>query len=84
MNLGYCHLYGRGVPADKTEALRLFRLAVEQGEAKAGPEVERLEGTVKKPRIRFVDATEGDALRDRGGGWGDAAEESVGGGADPA
>ena len=35
------------VSADKAEALRLFRLAVEQGEEKAAREVERLakEGT---------------------------------------
>ena len=32
MNLGYCYLRGHAVPADKQEALRLFRLAVDQGE----------------------------------------------------
>ena len=58
MNLGYCTLRGHGVPADAVEAQRLFRLAVEQGEEKARSEVERLEGTVKKPRIRLVDASE--------------------------
>jgi hypothetical protein len=47
MNLGYCYLRGHGVPADKEEALRLFREAVERGEAKAAPEVERLE----EPRV---------------------------------
>jgi hypothetical protein len=47
MNLGYCYLRGHGVPADKEEALRLFREAVEWGEAKAAQEVERLEG----PRV---------------------------------
>ena len=57
MNLGYCHLSGHGVPVDKTEALRLFRLAVEQGEEKARPEVERLEQDVKRNRIRSIDAT---------------------------
>jgi hypothetical protein len=36
----------------------LFRLAVEQGEEKARPEVERLEQDVKKPRMQLVDATE--------------------------
>jgi hypothetical protein len=45
------------VPADKGEALRLFRLAVEQGEPKAQSEVERLEGPIKRPRVRVVDAT---------------------------
>ena len=35
MNLGYCHLHGRAMPADKVEALRLFRLAVERGGEKA-------------------------------------------------
>jgi len=59
MNLGYCYLSGHGVAADKVEALRLFRVAVEQGEDKARKEVERLEGTVKKPTVRFVVATEG-------------------------
>lgn len=44
MNLGYCHLRGHGVAADKVEGLRLFRLAVERGEEKAAHEVERLEG----------------------------------------
>jgi len=44
MNLAYCYLRGKGIPADQAEALRLFRLAVAQGEAKARPEVERLEG----------------------------------------
>ena len=58
MNLGYCTLWGHGVPIDKAEALRLFRLALEQGEEKARPEVERLEGTVKKHSIRLVDASE--------------------------
>ena len=58
MNLGYCTLRGHGVPADKTEALRMFRFAVEQGEVKAAAEVERLEGVVKKNRIRLVDASE--------------------------
>jgi TPR repeat protein len=43
MNMGYCYLRGHGVPADKGEALRLFKLAVEQGEPKAQPEVDRLE-----------------------------------------
>jgi len=57
MNLGYCYLRGHGVPADKWEALRLFRLAVEQGEDKARQEVERLEGPMKKSKVRFVDAT---------------------------
>ena len=57
MNLGYGYLHGHGVPADKGEALRLFRLAVEQGEEKARQEVERLEGPVQKPKVRFVDAT---------------------------
>jgi len=57
MNLGYCHLRGHGLPADKVEALRLFRLAVEQGEDKARKEVERLEGPMKRPRVRFVDVT---------------------------
>jgi hypothetical protein len=55
MNLGYCHLRGHGVPADKGEALRLFRLAVEQGEEKAQQEVEQLESG---PRVRIVDVTE--------------------------
>lgn len=58
MNLGYCYLWGHGIPADKAEALRLFRLAVERGEQKAAKEVERLEGSVKKPKVRFFDATE--------------------------
>jgi TPR repeat protein len=57
MNLGYCYLRGKGLPADKGEALRLFRLAVEQGEDKARREVERLEGPMKKPQVRFIDAT---------------------------
>jgi hypothetical protein len=64
MNLGYCHLRGHGMPADKREALRLFRQAVEWGELKAAPEVERLEGSVAGPamsppvtEIRFVDET---------------------------
>ena len=47
MNLGYCYLRGHGVPADMGEALRLSREAVERGEVKAAPEVERLEG----PRV---------------------------------
>lgn len=43
MNLGYCHLRGRqGLPADEGEVVRLFRLAVEQGEPKAAEELERL------------------------------------------
>jgi len=42
MNLGYCYLRGHGVPADKAEALRLFRLAVERGEQRAADELERL------------------------------------------
>jgi hypothetical protein len=54
MNLGYCYLNGHGVPANKDEALRLFRLAVEQGEEKAVKEVERLEGTMDKPKVRVV------------------------------
>jgi hypothetical protein len=57
MNLGYCYLHGHGVPAEKGEALRLFQCAVEQGEEKARQEVERLEGPVQKPKVRFVDAT---------------------------
>jgi TPR repeat protein len=58
MNLGYCYLHGRGVSADKVEAMRLFRRAVAQGETRAQPEMERLEGDVKKPAVRLVDATE--------------------------
>ena len=42
MNLGYCYLRGHRVPADKAEALRLFRLAVERGEQRAADELERL------------------------------------------
>jgi hypothetical protein len=45
------------VPADKSEALRLFRLAMQQGEEKAQPEVERLEETTKKSKVTIVDAT---------------------------
>jgi TPR repeat protein len=53
MNLGYCSLRGHGVPADKTEALRLFRLAVEQGEETgvtlaSGASAESLEGTASR------------------------------------
>jgi TPR repeat protein len=51
MNLGYCYLRGKGLPADKGEALRLFRLAVEQGEERAAKEVERLEGGVTYGKI---------------------------------
>jgi hypothetical protein len=54
MNFGYCTLRGHGVPANKTEALRLFRLAVAQGEAKAVPEVERLEETRQEPKVTIV------------------------------
>jgi len=43
MNLGYCFLRGHGVAPDKVVALRLFRVAVEQGEDRAAREVERLE-----------------------------------------
>ena len=63
MNLGYCYLRGHGVPADKVEALRLFRLAVEQGEPKAADELERLGEPVENSkvkmhrRIRFVGET---------------------------
>lgn len=57
MNLGYCYLRGKGLPADKGEALQLFRLAVEQGEDKARQEVERLDGPIKGPQVRFVDKT---------------------------
>lgn len=46
-----------GLRYSPKQALRLFRLAVEQGEEKARPEVERLAATVPKTRIRFVDAT---------------------------
>lgn len=49
MNLGYCYLRGHGLPADKGEALRLFRLAVEQGEERAAHEVERLGGKGDAP-----------------------------------
>jgi hypothetical protein len=45
------------VPADKAEALRLFQLAVEQGEERARREVERLAAPVKKSKIKFVDRT---------------------------
>jgi TPR repeat protein len=41
MNLGYCYLRGHGVPASRVEALRLFRLAIEQGERNAADELER-------------------------------------------
>lgn len=64
MNLGYCYLRGHGVPADKGEALRLFRLAVRQGEPKAADELERLGEPVEDPKVevhravRFVDETE--------------------------
>jgi len=62
MNLGYCYLRGKGIPADRTEALRLFRLAVKQGEPKAGEELERLDELVEEPgaetRVRFRDVTE--------------------------
>ena len=56
-------LAGHGVPADKAEALRLFRLAVEQGEPKAADELERLgepspNGRSVRRGIRFVDETE--------------------------
>lgn len=63
MNLGYCYLRGHGVPADKVEALRLFRLAVEQGEPQAAVELERLGEPVEDSkvkmhrRIRYVDET---------------------------
>jgi hypothetical protein len=63
MNLGYCYLRGTGLPTDKDEALRLFRLAVEQGEPKAVDELERLGEPVSKEKvtirngIRFVDET---------------------------
>ena len=78
MNLGYCYLSGHAVAADKVEALRLFRLAVEQGEEKARPEVERLEQDMKKNRIRFIDATEaGTHFGIVGAGGVAPAEESV-------
>jgi len=34
-NLGVLHEFGRGVPQDHAEAARLYRLAAEQGYAKA-------------------------------------------------
>jgi len=51
---------GHGVPADREEALRLFRQAVEWGEEKAVKEVERLEGVAKYGRIPegFIDRTQ--------------------------
>jgi hypothetical protein len=57
MNLGYCYLRGKGLPADKEEALRLFRLAVEQGEPKAADELERLESSAayERPPRGFKD-----------------------------
>jgi TPR repeat protein len=70
MNLGYCYLRGHGVPADKEEALRLFREAVERGEDKAAQEVERLEGNRVYGRIPkgFKDRTsEGTGLALVGG-----------------
>ena len=42
MNLGSCYRLGHGVPANRTEALRLFRLALEHGETRAAEEIERL------------------------------------------
>lgn len=57
MNLGYCYLQGYGVPADKGEALRLFRRAVGQGEEKARKEIERLEGPIQRSWVGIVDAT---------------------------
>ena len=42
MNLGSCYRLGHGVPADRTEALRLFRLALEHGETRAAEEIVRL------------------------------------------
>jgi len=67
MNLGYCYLRGHGVQADKDAALRLFRLAVAQGQDKAARELERLgEPVSDKPvrtveAIRWVDMTESGA-----------------------
>jgi hypothetical protein len=58
MNLGYCYLRGHGVAADRVEALRFFRLAVEQGEDKAEKEVERLENPAGRPKVRFVYTSE--------------------------
>jgi TPR repeat protein len=62
MNLGYCYLRGHGIPSDKVEALRLFRLAVEQGEEKAVKEVERLEGAMgRKKKLEVVIDAQGRA-----------------------
>jgi hypothetical protein len=66
-NLGACYEHGLGCTQSYVEAvkwyrlsaaLRLFRLAVEQGEEKARPEIERLEGTVASPKVRIVYVTE--------------------------
>lgn len=48
MNLGYCYLYGQGVPADRAEVVRLFRLAFEQGDPKAAYALARLGEPVRK------------------------------------
>lgn len=51
MNLGYCHLRGRGVPAGKGKTLQLFRLALEQGEQKAADQLARLGEPTEDPEV---------------------------------
>jgi hypothetical protein len=52
MKLGYCYMRGHGVSADKTEALRLFRLTVEQAKEKVRLEVERLAESLRGSTMR--------------------------------
>lgn len=42
MNLGFLYLRGHAVPENRAEAIRLFRVAVKQGEPAACDELERL------------------------------------------
>lgn len=77
MNLGHCYLRGRGVAADEAEALRLFRLAVEQGEEKAEQDVVRLENPAGRPKVGFPCTSE--AASHLGPGGTSGVEPSVDG-----
>jgi len=51
VELGYCYENGAGVPLNKEEAIRLYRIAAQQGYGPAKDELERIEGYPAEHRV---------------------------------